>query len=842
MNKTIVRISALLLVSLAGASLPAIPGFQNRPAYSDEKLATSARDKFLALTHGWAKEAVLKPSEKEAMERGRQWEGLMTTGLDDPLAKKILAAGEPSFAALDSYYPGKVLDRTVLGSYSDPQSAVRAESENEFVVWWNGAISAHLVDGRFRGLVRPIANNTNLLFRVGHDAEMFGKQGERYSRLSYQDGYLPIVKATYTHDGVRYEQTVLADNPAGETGGCDVAYVRFLMNNTSDTRRAAEIHEDIILIDGTKGTSRGRDLVNNAGEALLVHSDSGAKYDESSQRLSHRFELGPGQTASVYFKLPYLPSPSTKLLPASAADFDTAYGRVRTFWTELLGQGLKIHVPEVRINDVWRALLLQNFILADNRRFTYGAGLWYNASYFPVENGLGGNDFAFYGFDQYSHELLPLCMEMSLVAEKAGRKYQNRRGVALHHLFENYRLTRKLDVFHKYREDMFRVAEEIIADRRKTMVEEQGRKPLHWGLLPPDRPGADDLGGNYTMYVLAHNITSCQGLQDFAQFLIRTGIDKERGERFLREAQDFRKTILRTLEKSVIRSEKRPPFVPLETLYFKETPDYGPEPYDDLARGRVQGTYYHYWADMELGYHFFNAADPIARWITDYVEEMGGFVLGCTRARHRPETGYGWINNVYNSGYYNHLLRRGDIPRFLLGFYSRLAFGMSRHAYVASEGSPFIGYNTKEGGFVSAEYAFPNSAANSETLRMLRTMLVFEELRDNIETGDLYLAKAAPRPWFADGQKIELLDAPTFFGKLSYTIESQVSRNLINARVVPPSRDRFRNIVISIRHPQKQAIRRVRVNGADHTDFDPRDDSIRLAYGPKEYRVEVLYR
>src|SRR5688572_33300074 len=109
MNKTIVRISALLLVSLAGASLPAIPGFQNRPAYSDEKLATSARDKFLALTHGWAKEAVLKPSEKEAMERGRQWEGLMTTGLDDPLAKKILAAGEPSFAALDSYYPGKVL-------------------------------------------------------------------------------------------------------------------------------------------------------------------------------------------------------------------------------------------------------------------------------------------------------------------------------------------------------------------------------------------------------------------------------------------------------------------------------------------------------------------------------------------------------------------------------------------------------------------------------------------------------------------------------------------------------------------------------------------------------------
>ncbi len=39
----------------------------------------------------------------------------MKKGPDDPLGKKILAAGDPSFDALASYYPRvQILDRTVF--------------------------------------------------------------------------------------------------------------------------------------------------------------------------------------------------------------------------------------------------------------------------------------------------------------------------------------------------------------------------------------------------------------------------------------------------------------------------------------------------------------------------------------------------------------------------------------------------------------------------------------------------------------------------------------------------------------------------------------------------------
>ncbi len=790
------------------------------------------RQKYIALTEGWTKGVVFTKAEREAMERGRQWEQLMWDGLDDPVAKKILAAGEPSFAALDAHYPGKILDRTILGTYSDP-SAKPTRFDNEFAIWWNGAISANL---------RPQAGYmTNGLFRVGKDAEMFGLDGERYTRIGYEDGYLPIVTAAYTHGGIRYREIAFADKPREETKGYDVAYVGFEIENTSGSAQSAELHEDIILIDGGRASASGQKILDPAGAVLLVHSDPRAQFDAERQRITHRLRLEPGQKASVFLKVPFAPDAATLVRPASQSDFEQAHRRVREFWTGLLSRGVRIETPEERVNNVWRALLLQNFILADGQRFTYGSGLLYNDSYYPVENGFGAHVFAMYGFPDYANALLPYCVPVSVNLAQAARKYQNRRGLPLRHVFENYRLTRKTDVFERNKADLYRVAEEIIRDRRSTMVEQDGSKPLHWGLLPADRPGVDLRASTQTVHVPAHNITSCQGLQDFGQFLVRSGIDPERGRRYLAEAKEYRQTILEAMERSAIRLPGRPPFVDLQTLYFRETPDYGPEPYDHLALGRLQGTYYHYWEDMQLRFNFFNPSDTVGQWIADYVADRGGFVLGCTRARPRPESPYGWINNVYNAGHYEYRLRGGRRDEFLVGFYSRLAFGMSRHVYVASEGSPFIRYNTRNGGFVGADYSFPNSAANAETLSLLRFMLVLEELKDNVETGDIYLMKGVPRAWLENGKKIQVTKAPTYFGALSFTVDSQVGRGLISASIRPPVRDRYRSIVVNLPHPRGTPIQKVVVNGVEHRDFDPRQATIRLTQGPAEFRITAAY-
>ena len=186
----------------------------------------------------------------------------MDAGPDDPLAKKIMATGEPSYEAMSSYYPGRVLDRTVLGTYSDPHAPL-GDYVDEFAIYWNGAIGANLIKGRFTDRfggqgIQPLAFKTAVVFRVGPDAEMFGRVRANYSSIGYEQGYLPIVTATYDRDGVRYRETAFAHKPAAETGGWDVAYVRFELSNISQSLRPAALHEHIVLNDdGRPSLPRG---------------------------------------------------------------------------------------------------------------------------------------------------------------------------------------------------------------------------------------------------------------------------------------------------------------------------------------------------------------------------------------------------------------------------------------------------------------------------------------------------------------------------------------------------------------------------------------------------------
>ncbi len=814
----------LVLLVLFGCPLAA----QRHSPVSDPEVARSLKQKFIAMTDAWARAMALTAGERAAMNAGRKWEALMMRGPDDPLARRILASGEPSFASVSSYYPGKVLDRTVLGSFN---------GDEEFAIWWNGAISADLFKGPLTDRlgatgVNPVAYNTSIVFRVGPEAEMYGSRGESFSRIGYEDGYLPIVTSVYQRDGIRYRQTAFADQPGEETRHDDIAYVEFEIANRGARPMETEIFEDVVLIDGMRcRAERGR-VVNDSGAVLMVHSDPDAEFD--GQRLRHRVRLAAGEARRIVFKIPYAPDSDGLVRTAGVADFEAAHGRMRAFWRRLIESGASIRVPEERVNRIWRALLLQNFVLADGPKLTYGSGLRYNDSTYPQESNFAAHTFAMYGHKEYADALQPYYVPISVQRGKAGRKYQNRRAMVLHHLLENWRLTGRMSAFERYRNEFYRIAEEIIADRRSTMQEVNGEKPLHWGLLPPDKPGVDVQASTQTVYVLGHNIVNCQGLQDFGTFLVRTGIDRTRGERYLREAADFRKVLVRAMERAAIRLPDRPPFVDLQTLYFRETPDYGPEPYDDLALGRLQGAYFHYWVDMVFHYNFFNPDDAAGRWLADYCRQRNGFVLGLTRARNQDRGPYGWINNVYDGGYYNFRLRAGDIGEFLLGFYARLAYGMSRHTYVASEGSPFIGYNTRHGGFAGANYSFPNSAANADTLLMLRNALAYEELKDNVETGDLWLLRGAPRAWFREGGRIEVSKLATYFGDVSFAVET--GHGQVKAEIGPP-RGGLRRILLSV----PGGARAVTVNGRAFSDYDAKAGVVRLPTGER-LSVSVQYR
>src|SRR5262249_446565 len=152
----------------------------------------------------------------------------------------------------------------------------------------------------------------------------------------------------------------------------------------------AAFRPEVILNDDGKQTTEGNHVLNGSGAVLLALSDT-----------RREFALKPGESVSVAMKIPYIPDTKGFMKPATVADFEAAHKRVREFWIGLLAQGANIEVPEQRVNNIWRALLLQNFVLADGPRFTYSSGIRYNDSTYPQENGNAAHVFAMFGHKDY---------------------------------------------------------------------------------------------------------------------------------------------------------------------------------------------------------------------------------------------------------------------------------------------------------------------------------------------------------------------------------------------------------------------------------------------------------
>jgi hypothetical protein len=120
---------------------------------------------------------------------------------------------------------------------------------------------------------------------------------------------------------------------------------------------------------------------------------------------------------------------------------------------------------------------------------------------------------------------------------------------------------------------------------------------------------------------------------------------------------------------------------------------------------------------------------------------------------------------------------------------------------------------------------------------LYRNMLLHE-----CDDDTLLIAPATPRAWLADGRRIIVQRAPTYFGPVSFTIDSRAAAGTITATIDAPARQPAAALVVRFRHPQKKIIRSVVVNGKPWTDFSPALESVRLPKpGASTYAITVRY-
>lgn len=99
---------------------------------------------------------------------------------------------------------------------------------------------------------------------------------------------------------------------------------------------------------------------------------------------------------------------------------------------------------------------------------------------------------------------------------------------------------------------------------------------------------------------------------------------------------------------------------------------------------------------------------------------------------------------------------------------------------------------------------------------LTKWMLVF----DDPVVDELWLAKAVPRAWLADGRHLVVTEAPTRWGPVSYEVRSSISSYRVEVDLsLPESREG--PVQLRLRAPGGRRLRGVQVNGRPWGAFDP---------------------
>jgi hypothetical protein len=120
-------------------------------------------------------------------------------------------------------------------------------------------------------------------------------------------------------------------------------------------------------------------------------------------------------------------------------------------------------------------------------------------------------------------------------------------------------------------------------------------------------------------------------------------------------------------------------------------------------------------------------------------------------------------------------------------------------------------------------------------VRFLRDALVMEQ------PDGLHLGLATARSWLTQGKTVGVREAPTYFGNLTYKIESDVDNGAIRSEIAAPDREPVKTIVLHLRHPQRKPMLRVTVNGAPSQEFDAKNELVRISQPKGTIVVKASY-
>ena len=613
-------------------------------------------------------------------------------------------------------------------------------------------VSLHVADGS--EILAERVGGPALSLTVG--AEPYGRCLARLAPPTLAEGWLPILQTAYEDGrGIRYRQESFAARDA--VARRLVAHVRLTADARGSTTEAA------IRFRAPGGSVR-LDVPRGATRTVTVAWPLGAA---APHRISSQTYAGERR-------------------------------RVARYWRARLAAGAQLVVPERRVQDAYRALLVQNLGLT----WRYSLGNAYEQFSFPEAVD------AAQVLDAHGHaDVARAMLRVSLTR--------------LHRPYPNWKVGQKLVgwALH-YRLGRDRAALDAVTPVLRGYVDEleEQLEASDRSLLARERFSSDIPDSVYGLHSQA---VAWQGLRWIGLAWIDAG-RQALGARCLRLADRLERGLRAAVRESQIGLADGSLFLPSRLLDRER-------PYERLTASRP-GSYWNLVVPYALASGLFAPKSPEAAGALRYLKLHGARLLGLVRAgayalygldAPSPTSG---TDQVYGLNVARFLAANDRPDDLVLSLYGQLAAGMTPGTHVAGEAASVtpIGRDPYR-----AMYLSPNGAANATFIETLRLLLVRESVDANGRPHGLELAHATPRAWLEPGKRIVVRQAPTSFGPLAYSIWSKARS--IRVTIDVPGRDTLGELALRLRLPRGDRIGHVRVDGRR---VRLRGDTIRLPTKP----------
>jgi hypothetical protein len=601
------------------------------------------------------------------------------------------------------------------------------------------AVQLHVADGS--QIVSELANGPRLTVSVGAvGTERYGSCLSRLETPRLYDGYLPILETSYVDaDGARYEQESFAARIPGVRSL--VSFVRLSV----DPRGARSGKAYLRFTPSIRGLQRpGRQLRQRRRAARLLFSP-GARFDGRSLVYAARGRR------TVY--VAWLDRPGRRVRIGPAA-YERAKASLLAYWARRLGAAGELVVPERRVYDAERSLLIQNMLMS----WRYSLGNSY---------------------ERFSWELVDVAEVMGAYGYRGIERAILGAALRAESYFPNRasgeRMTGSADYFRRFGD---RAYVERVTPRFRLALQSYDRQldGGRTGLLRRERYGSDMVRKIYGLHA---QVLALQGLRAMVGIWARTG---HLGlASYAARTADRLETGLRAAVFAA-RAEltDRSVFIPVRLVDGTELP------YDSLTSSKG-GSYWNLVMPYALASGFFRPGGPEASGLLRYLLNHGSRFLGLVRfAPHTGGRNPGYqrpgSDDVYGINVARFLADNDQPAQLLLSLYGKLGAGMTENTFVAGEGSTIAPLGDR---YYRAMHRPPNSANNAFFLEALRLTLVHEVADASGWPQGLELAYAAPRAWLEPGKQIGVRRMQTSFGPLSYSLDA--GRESVRVRLDVPA-------------------------------------------------------